>query len=68
MSLLQNANRRDISIGICLPAVCSNDHLESVANKILHRIANNVTVSIPSSLCQFEENANNFNAIDLVTM
>lgn len=60
--------RRDISVGVCLPAVCSNDHLESVVNKVIHLITNDVTVTIPSNLCQFEENANDFNTIDLVTM
>lgn len=57
-----------ITIGICLPKVCSTDNLESVVNEKLHVKANDITVRIPRELCQYQENAANFNAIDFVIM
>lgn len=57
-----------ISIGICLPAVCSIDHLESLVNKIIQKKPSNITVTIPRRSCQFEENATDWNSLDYSAM
>lgn len=57
-----------ISIGVCLPAVCSIDHLESLVNKIIQKKASNMTLNIPRRSCQFEENATDLNTLDYSAM
>lgn len=65
-------NRLDVgpsvSIGICIPAVCSVDHLESFVNKVIQRKASNMTIKIPRKSCQFEENATNLKTLDLAAV
>lgn len=58
-----------ISIGMCLPHVCSVDHLESMLNQMIRaRSINNVTIIIPKNSCQFEERASKLKTLDLIAM
>lgn len=57
-----------ISIGICLPAMCSIDHLESLVNKIFKKNSSNMTLNIPRRSCQFEENATDLKTLDVAAM
>lgn len=57
-----------ISLGICLPSVCSVEQLESSVNRIIHRKWQNMTVRIVKDYCQTEETPAEFKTIDLITM
>lgn len=54
----------DISIGLCLPAACSPDHLEHVINTALHRNGGDMKVQIPQSTCQTQEFATEWTSLD----
>lgn len=57
-----------ISIGLCLPAVCSTDHLESIVNDLLHARSSSLAFEIPKNTCQFEEKVSGLKTVDLIAM
>lgn len=57
-----------ISIGICIPASCSIDHLEALVNKVIQKKASGVTLKIPKRSCQFEENTTDLKTLDFAAM
>lgn len=57
-----------VSLGICLPAVCSTKHLEMLINKIYRTESDSSVIEIPPNACQFEENASNLMTLDLIAM
>lgn len=57
-----------ISLGICLPATCAVDQLESSVNKIIHRRMPNMTVRIVKDYCQTEEFPSKFDTKDYVAL
>lgn len=58
-----------ISIGICLPASCSVDRMESVLNEVIqHKINADTRVSIPRPFCQLEEKETQMQTFDLFVM
>lgn len=61
-------DKSTISLGICLPAVCSVEHLEFILNKVIDGKFTDIIVEIPKHFCQFEESSSQFNTIDLYTM
>lgn len=61
-------NGPGISIGMCLPAVCSVDHLQRIINEVIHGKVSGVSVKIPKNTCQYEENASELNSLDLFVL
>lgn len=57
-----------ISLGMCLPAVCSTDDLESIINKVIHAKTDNFFFEIPKTSCQFEEYPSELTTVDLLAM
>lgn len=57
-----------ISLGLCLPAKCAVEHLESVVNKVIHNDLRNMVVKIPKFQCQLEEYVTGWKPIDFITM
>lgn len=57
-----------ISIGLCLPAACSSEHLENVTNTMFYKNEDNMKVHIPINTCQAQEYATELNTLDWAAM
>lgn len=57
-----------VSLGLCLPAVCSTDHLEFVINDLLHARSSSLLFEIPKNSCQLKEHGSGIRTIDLVAL
>lgn len=57
-----------ISLGICLPAVCLTDHLESIINDAINKKSSSFHMEIRNYACQFEEFASQLRTIDVVAL
>lgn len=61
-------NGPSISIGMCLPAVCSVDHLQRTINEMIRKKLNGVSMKIPKNTCQPAENVAELKTIDWFAM
>lgn len=59
-----------ITIGVCLPTVCSLEFLEPFVNDYIHTKTSNVTMKLLGDTCQFQDGASfkNLTIIDEVTL
>lgn len=57
-----------VSIGLCLPSVCSVDHLTSLVDRVVREKSSKITFFIPQNTCQFEENVSGLEPLDLIVM
>lgn len=57
-----------ISLGLCLPAICSTDHLEFIINDLLRAKSSSLLFTIPKNSCQLEENGSDYRTIDLFAL
>lgn len=58
-----------ITIGICLPDVCSPTVIVELINILkVNTSLNNIDIDIPESTCQFEENITQLNIFDEIAM
>lgn len=57
-----------VSLGLCLPAVCKVNQLESVVNDAIHTNLEHMEAKIPEEMCQLEGSANDWKTLDFVTM
>lgn len=63
----QNELFNSLRFGICTPAICSMDFLQSLVN-INKSIGRSTSLNFDENTCQLEENASEFKALDWFTM
>lgn len=61
-------NGQTVTIGICLPDICSPIQITKKVERVIGLMFKNLTFDMLERSCQFEENFNQFTAADCITM